>query len=85
MHTFRVFTGSLLQIVSTWAFYDNHYDTITSRLAKTLAGDIAAVILIMDRNPRPLERDQAFRLAEQAMSLELSFEEGASLPDEADS
>jgi two-component system osmolarity sensor histidine kinase EnvZ len=73
----------LLQIVSTWAFYDNHYDTITSRLAKTLAGDIAAVILIMDRNPRPLERDQAFRLAEQAMSLELSFEEGASLPDEA--
>jgi two-component system osmolarity sensor histidine kinase EnvZ len=73
----------LLQIVSTWAFYDNHYDTITSRLAKTLAGDVAAVILIMDRNPTPLERDQAFRLAEQAMSLELSFEEGASLPDEA--
>jgi two-component system osmolarity sensor histidine kinase EnvZ len=67
----------LLHIVSTWAFYDSHYDTITSRLAKTLAGDIAAVILIMDRNPTPLERDQAFRLAEQAMSLELSFEEGA--------
>ena len=73
----------LLHIVSTWAFYDSHYDTITSRLAKTLAGDIAAVILIMDRNPTPLERDQAFRLAEQAMSLELSFEEGASLPPEA--
>ena len=23
----------LLQIISTWAFYDHHYDNITSRLA----------------------------------------------------
>ncbi|MDX1400834.1 MAG: ATP-binding protein [Kiloniellales bacterium] len=73
----------LLQIISTWAFYDHHYDTITSRLAKTLAGDIAAVIHILDRNPSPLERDQAFRLAEKAMSLELSFQKGEDLPAEA--
>ncbi len=73
----------LLQIISTWAFYDNHYDTITSRLAKTLAGDVAAVILILDRNPSPLETAQAFRLAERAMSLKLTFEPGASVPPEA--
>ena len=73
----------LLQIISTWAFYDHHYDTITSRLAKTLAGDIAAIIAMIDRNPTALERDLAFRIAEDAMSLELSFDEGGSLPPEA--
>ena len=70
----------LLQIVSTWVFYDRHYDTITKRLTQGLAGDIAAAIFIMDRNPSPLERRQAFRMAERAMWLELTFEEGASLP-----
>ena len=56
----------LLQVVSTWVFYDRHYDTITKRLAQGLAGDISAVILLMDRNPSTLERAQAFRMAEQA-------------------
>ena len=55
----------LLQIISTWAFYDHHYDTITSRLSKTLAGDIAAIIAMIDRNPTALERDLAFRIAEE--------------------
>ncbi len=73
----------LLQVVSTWIFYDRHYNTITRRLAQGIAGDIAAVILILDRNPTPLERDQAFRLSEKAMWLNLAFDEGASLPDEA--
>ncbi|MEM7169366.1 MAG: ATP-binding protein [Pseudomonadota bacterium] len=73
----------LLQVVSTWVFYDRHYNTITRRLAQGIAGDIAAVILILDRNPTPLERDQAFRLSEKAMWLNLAFEEGANLPDEA--
>ncbi len=73
----------LLQVVSTWIFYDRHYDTITKRLAQGVAGDIAAVILMMDRNPSALERAQAFRLAERAMWLELRFEEGAELPEGA--
>ncbi len=30
----------LLQIVSTWVFYDRHYDTITKRLTQGLAGDL---------------------------------------------
>ena len=75
----------LLQVISTWVFYDRHYDIITKRLATGLAGDIAAVILLMDRHPSALERDQAFRLAEVAMWLELSFEEGGFLPDVRDS
>jgi len=34
----------LLQVISTWIFYESHYDTITKRLAQGLAGDIAAVM-----------------------------------------
>ena len=34
----------LLQVVSTWIFYDRHWDTITRRLSSSIAGDIAQVI-----------------------------------------
>jgi len=71
----------LLQVISTWVFYDRHYSTVTKRLAQGLAGDIGAVIQLMIRNPGSIERLQTFRLAYRTMSLTLSFEEGARLPD----
>ena len=71
----------LLQVISTWVFYDRHYSTVTKRLAQGLAGDIGAVIQIMIRTPGSVERLQTFRLAYRTMSLTLTFEEGARLPD----
>ena len=71
----------LLQVISTWVFYDRHYSTVTKRLAQGLAGDIGAVIQMMIRNPGSVERLQTFRLAHRTMALTLSFEEGARLPD----
>ncbi len=71
----------LLQVISTWVFYDRHYSTVTKRLAQGLAGDIGAVIQIMIRNPGSVERLQTFRLAYRTMSLSLSFENDARLPD----
>ncbi|RMD60574.1 MAG: HAMP domain-containing protein [Alphaproteobacteria bacterium] len=71
----------LLQVISTWVFYDRHYDTTTKRLSQAIAGDIATVIHMMVRNPGAVERAQAFRIARRAMWLELSFEEGARLPE----
>ncbi len=53
----------LLQVISTWVFYDRHYSTVTKRLAQGLAGDIGAVIQIIIRNPGSVERLQTFRLA----------------------
>ena len=69
----------LLQVISTWVFYDRHYETVTKRLTQGLAGDIAAVIQMMIRNPGSVERLQTFRLARRSMHLKLSFEEGARL------
>ena len=69
----------LLQVISTWVFYDRHYETVTRRLAQGLSGDIAAVIQMMIRNPGSVDRLQTFRLAKRVMLLKLTFEEGARL------
>ena len=39
----------LLQIVSTWIFYDRHWTLITRRLADSVAGEIGFVIDEMGR------------------------------------
>ncbi|MEE8505002.1 MAG: ATP-binding protein [Kiloniellales bacterium] len=70
----------LLQVISTWVFFDRHYDTTTKRLAQGLAGDVAIVIQMMIRNPGSVERGQVFRLAQRSMHLDLTFVEDARLP-----
>ena len=70
----------LLQVISTWVFYDRHYDTTTKRLAQGLAGDVAAVIQLMIRNESSVERLQTFRMAQKSMRLDLVFFENGRLP-----
>ena len=41
----------LLQVVATWVFYDSFWDKITRRLAGAVAGDIAAVVELMESVP----------------------------------
>jgi two-component system, OmpR family, osmolarity sensor histidine kinase EnvZ len=69
----------LLQVISTWVFYDRHYDTITKRLAQGLAGDVAAVITLLVRNPGEAQQRSVFQMARSTMQLELTFTEGATL------
>ena len=71
----------LLQVISTWIFYDRHYDTTTKRLSQGLAGDIATVIQMMVRNPGSVERLQVFRMAHRSMWLDIEFTEGGRLAD----
>ncbi len=70
----------LLQVISTWVFYDRHYDTITKRLAQGLAGDVAAVITMIGRDPDLQHRREVFQLARVAMQLQLTLTEGIDLP-----
>ena len=69
----------LLQVISTWIFYDRHYDTITKRLAQGLAGDVAAVVNLIERSPDNSDLVRIFSLARRTMQLELSLSEGATL------
>jgi two-component system osmolarity sensor histidine kinase EnvZ len=48
----------LLQIVSTWVFYDRHWATMTRRLASAVAGEISSVI--DNRRNFPGEENQSW-------------------------
>ncbi|NIA71920.1 HAMP domain-containing protein [Pelagibius litoralis] len=69
----------LLQVISTWIFYDRHYDTITKRLAQGLAGDVAAVVTLTNRSEDNDDLVRIFSLAKSTMQLELSLSIGAEL------
>lgn len=72
----------VLQIVATWAFYENHWDTVTRRLALGVAGDVAAVIALMREAPDPAAYERIFDLAGPSMRLYISLLPGAVLPDD---
>ncbi len=52
----------LLQIISTWIFYDRHWETVARRLAGGVAGDIAMTVETMTMLS-PVDRSRIFRLA----------------------
>ena len=70
----------LMQVISTWVFYDRHYNTITKRLAQGLAGDVAAVTILLTRDPSIDQRREVFNIARSTMQLRLTLLEGSELP-----
>jgi two-component system, OmpR family, osmolarity sensor histidine kinase EnvZ len=59
----------LVQVVSTWVFYDRHWDTITRRLADSVAGEIGLVVNARGR----FEQQNANWLMESAADMGLFF------------
>jgi two-component system, OmpR family, osmolarity sensor histidine kinase EnvZ len=68
----------LLQVVSAWAFYERHWDNVTKRLANSVAGEIAAVIVLREQ-AGPAGEAELFATAGQAMDLTLRMEPGQRL------
>jgi two-component system osmolarity sensor histidine kinase EnvZ len=66
----------LLQLVSALVFYENHWNKVSQRLARNLAGDIAAVIELIGRESSALSRGPVFDLAANTMALRVRFDEG---------
>ena len=57
----------ILQMVSAAIFYETHWDKVTLRLARGVAGDIAAVINLLRKNTEPEYHDWVFKIAAQTM------------------
>lgn len=72
----------LLQIVATWVFYDRHWETITRRLAGSVAGEISMVIETMRQFPEEENLERALRIAQLA-NLQMEFKRGEILPNTA--
>jgi two-component system osmolarity sensor histidine kinase EnvZ len=69
----------LVQLISTYVFYDNHWDAMRQRMSQDLAGDIAAVSASMTQFKDPAQRAWFVENARQTMDLEVSFAPGAKL------
>ncbi len=72
----------LLQVVSTWVFYDRHWDTITRRLAGAVAGEINMVIESMRRFPGKENEAQVLSAA-HVMGIRVDYKRGKILPNVA--
>jgi len=69
----------LLQIFSAWVFFERHWDTVSIRLARGLAGDIAATMVLLRENSGPNGRKAAFTFAQTHFRIRGSFKEKAIL------
>ncbi|MSO77729.1 MAG: HAMP domain-containing protein [Alphaproteobacteria bacterium] len=69
----------LLQIVTTWIFYDRHWDVMSRRLSHGVAGDVAMVIDILAAHPSEAAHQTTLRLAAKSMDLYANLHVGATL------
>jgi two-component system osmolarity sensor histidine kinase EnvZ len=70
----------ILQLVSAALFYETHWDKVTLKLARGIAGDIAAVISLMRDTSDVSEREKIYNIAASNMGLVISLTEGAVIP-----
>ena len=72
----------LLQLVSGIIFFESHWDKVTLRLARSVAGDIAAIISLIRENLDPADHARAFEHAAAHMNMTVTLEAAAVLPNE---
>ena len=63
----------LMQAISTFVFFDRHWDTMTRRLAHTLAGDIAFIVDSLTPLPQQLHLNQIFLKADDILHIRLTY------------
>jgi two-component system osmolarity sensor histidine kinase EnvZ len=68
----------LLQVISTWIFYDRHWDTVARRLASAVAGDIAMMAETMEVLDGP-DESRILNAATGLTELDYTFRPGAAL------
>lgn len=71
----------LIQVASTFIFYDRHWNKVTARLSYALAGEIALITSVVEQNPNPKEISIISTLSEQRLSLLVTYDEGVKLSD----
>jgi two-component system osmolarity sensor histidine kinase EnvZ len=70
----------VLQVVSTWIFYDRHWETVTRRLASSVAGDISSVIEQRKRFVGSENEKWILESAAATLAIDASFRKNEILP-----
>ena len=69
----------VLQAIALQLFYGSHLDVISRRLAAGVAGDVAMVVGLLERETVEQDRTWIFREAAWRLDLSLAYEAGARL------
>ena len=69
----------LMQAISTFVFFDRHWDTMTRRLAHTLAGDISYLVDAMAPLPPSEVIDDVARRARELLHMSIAYKPGSIL------
>ena len=70
----------LLQLVAALIFFESHWDKVTYRLARSVAGDTGFVVSFLGQYPDPESRRWIFDLAARHMEFRIAFSDGEVLP-----
>lgn len=70
---------AMMQIAVTWSFFEEHWQTVTSRLSESVAGDVAMITALYERSG-PEGFDPLANLAFQTVGLSVDLREGDVLP-----
>ena len=69
----------ILQIVMLIVFYERHWENVTRYLARAVAGDIAALVWIVEGNEDADALAEALRIGRTHLAFQTSLHRGASL------
>lgn len=70
----------LLQVVATWVFYDRHWETVTRRLAASVAGEISSVIDQRQRFSGAENESWIIKSAAKTLALNIQFRKKQIMP-----
>ncbi|MGB0922207.1 MAG: ATP-binding protein [Alphaproteobacteria bacterium] len=70
----------LLQLMMVIIFFDRHWDRVTARLTRAVAGDVAAMADIYDNNPAGILRARQIARAESLFAITVSRSATETLP-----
>lgn len=73
----------LLQVILGLIFYENHWDKVASRLARNLAGEIAATVELLRTSRVERDRDALFDIAAANLEIVFVFRPNEILPNTA--
>ena len=73
----------LLQVVSGVIFFESHWDKVSLRMARNMAGDIATLVALIREYPGATDRERILRLAGDPMQVVARLKEGENLPNTA--
>jgi two-component system osmolarity sensor histidine kinase EnvZ len=71
---------AIMQFAVTWAFFDAHWQTVTSSLAEGLAGDVSLLVQSYEADPSPTNLAHLQDRAERALDLSVALQPGKTLP-----